>query len=65
MSTVAPRESAFTDNPHCDTSGLRARLGGQVVAQRSIEAELRAAMLERETGTKIVDVSDNARSRWR
>lgn len=41
--------------PAHDNSGLRARLGGQVLEQRSIEAELRAAMAER-TGEVLVNL---------
>jgi hypothetical protein len=47
--------------PH-DNSALRARLGGQVIVQRSIEAELRAAMAER-TNDVVIDVRD-AGDRW-
>jgi len=41
--------------PAHDNSTLRARLGGQVIEQRPIEAELRAAMAER-TGEVVVDI---------
>lgn len=44
----------FTRSCH-DNSALRARLSGQTVQQRPIEAELRAAMAER-TGEPIVDL---------
>jgi hypothetical protein len=47
--------------PH-DNSALRARLDGQVIAHRPIEAELRAAMAER-TNDVVVDVRD-AGERW-
>jgi hypothetical protein len=47
--------------PH-DNSALRARLGGQRIESRSIEAELRAAMAER-TGDLVVDVRDMT-ERW-
>lgn len=43
--------------PAHDNTALRARLGGQVIEQRSIEAELRAAMAER-TGEIFVDLRD-------
>ena len=49
--------------PHHDNSGLRARLSGQEVEPRSIVAELRAAMQERESGEKVVDVRPG--KRWR
>lgn len=49
--------------PHRDNSGLRARLSGQTVQPRSIEAELRAAMEERQTKALVVDVREN--KRWR
>ncbi|MEP6759011.1 MAG: hypothetical protein ABJB55_07450 [Actinomycetota bacterium] len=49
--------------PHHDNSGLRARLSGQTVQPRSIEAELRAAMEERQTKALVVDVREN--KRWR
>ena len=47
--------------PH-DNSALRARLGGQVIVHRPIEAELRAAMAER-TNDVVLDVRD-AGERW-
>ena len=43
--------------PGHDNSALRARLGGQVIAHRSVEAELRAAMSER-TNDVVIDVRD-------
>jgi hypothetical protein len=47
--------------PAHDNTALRERLGGQVIEQRSIEAELRAAMAER-TGEVVVDL--RAEARW-
>ena len=49
--------------PCHDNGALRTRLGGQTIAQRSIEAELRAAMAER-TGEPVVDVRDETGSVW-
>jgi hypothetical protein len=45
--------------PAHDNTALRERLGGQVIGQRSIEAELRAAMAER-TGELVVDLRTDA-----
>jgi hypothetical protein len=45
--------------PAHDNTALRERLGGQVIEQRSIEAELRAAMVER-TGEVVVDLRAGA-----
>jgi hypothetical protein len=42
--------------PH-DNSALRARLGGRVIEQHSIEAELRALMADRADGL-VVDVRE-------
>jgi hypothetical protein len=50
-------------NPHHDNSGLRARLSGQIVECRSIEAELQAAVRQRESADITVDVGTN--DRWR
>jgi hypothetical protein len=44
-----------------DNSGLRDRLGDYVPQHRSIEAELRAAMAERENATPAAA----SNSRWR
>jgi hypothetical protein len=44
--------------PAHDNTALRERLGGQVIEQRPIEAELRAAMAER-TGEILVDLRDD------
>ena len=49
--------------PCHDNAALRTRLGGQTIAPRSIEAELRAAMAER-TGEPIVDAHDDQSSVW-
>lgn len=45
-----------------DNSGLRDRLGGYVAQPRSIEAELRAAMAERETAA--ASTTARRKSRW-
>ena len=47
--------------PAHDNTALRERLDGHVIEQRSIEAELRAAMAER-TGELVVDLREE--SRW-
>ena len=44
-----------------DNSGLRDRLGGYVAKPRSIEAELRALMAERENAT---ETKKRRKSRW-
>jgi hypothetical protein len=49
--------------PTHDNTALRARLGGQVIEQRSIESELRAVMAER-TGELVVDLRDEAPAVW-
>jgi hypothetical protein len=46
----------FGTPPH-DNSALRARLAGRVIEQRSIEAELRAVMAERD-GEIVVDLPE-------
>ena len=56
-------ERVVVGAPHHDNSGLRARLSGQTVEPRSIEAELRAAMHERTSGKIVVEVP--AVKRWR
>ncbi len=56
-------EPVLVGTPHHDNSGLRARLSGQTVQPRSIEAELRAAMLERESNEEVLDVRET--KRWR
>jgi hypothetical protein len=56
-------ERVVVGTPHHDNTGLRLRLSGQTVEPRSIEAELRAAMFERESGETVVDV--RAQKRWR
>ena len=56
-------EQVLLATPQNDNSGLRARLSGQSVEPRSIEAELRAAMEERESARVVVDVREN--KRWR
>ena len=61
--TTLEIERVVVGTPHHDNSGLRARLSGQEVEPRSIVAELRAAMQERESGEKIVDVREG--KRWR
>jgi len=56
-------ERVVVGAPHHDNSGLRARLSGQTVEPRSIEAELRAAMQERTSGEIVVEVPTE--KRWR
>ena len=56
-------ERVVVGAPHHDNSGLRLRLSGQTVEPRSIEAELRAAMQERESNEIVVDVREG--KRWR
>ena len=64
MTTTHPLlERVSVGNSHHDNSGLRARLSGQTVGDRSIAAELRAAIRERETADVVVDVRET--SRWR
>ena len=56
-------ERVIVGTPHHDNSGLRARLSGQEVEPGSVVAELRAAMLERESSEIVVDVRPG--KRWR
>ena len=58
--TPAEVEPVALRRPHRDRSGLRARLKGEVVEERSIVADLRAAMAERENN--IIDISDGTHS---
>jgi hypothetical protein len=64
MATTIDEQDLLTKTfgtPAHDNSALRARLGGLVIAQRSIETELRAAMAER-TGEIVVDLREEALS---
>lgn len=54
--TPVEAEPVAVRRPRRDRSGLRARLNGEVVQERSIVADLRAAMAERENN--IIDISD-------
>ena len=56
-------ELVVVGTPHNDNSGLRARLSGQTVEPRSIEAELRAAMHERTASEVVLETTSG--KRWR
>jgi hypothetical protein len=56
-------ERVVVGAPHHDNSGLRLRLSGQSIQGPSIEAQLRAAMQERESNEIVVDV--RTAKRWR
>jgi hypothetical protein len=61
MNAVSTLELAPLGMLPYDNSALRARLAGQTIAPRSIEAELRAAMRERQ----VADPQPSRRSAWR